>query len=171
MAQLDRSRDEQKIKTRCRARYWRLIFLGNHGEIADDAPRYVFHEVQFWGRLRGHTKYGRKYGHSKDMSSVSRGGGGSSITSVSDISGNVAQLEYQNRKGGIDKKYFKPTEKQRKRQRAHSDVESQISSNTDEYGYRKLPQPNQEKTYQGSVFYCIYYFHPSFFFHFFSFFF
>merc|ERR1712048_1055993 len=49
-AYLAKSDEEQIISVNKKARYWRILLLGNHGEDTDEAPRFVFYEVQFWGR-------------------------------------------------------------------------------------------------------------------------
>eukprot|EP01083_Nonionella_stella_P121567 365303_1 len=56
---LEKTEDEQVIEVNKRARYWRIMFLGNHGEDTDDAPRFVFYEVQFWGRKHSTMNYSK----------------------------------------------------------------------------------------------------------------
>lgn len=48
---LESTDQEQVVDVGKRAgkhRYWRILFLGNHGEDTEEAPRFVFSEVQFW---------------------------------------------------------------------------------------------------------------------------
>lgn len=49
-AYLENTEQEQVVDIGKKARYWRILFLGNYGEDTEDAPRFVFSEVQFWGR-------------------------------------------------------------------------------------------------------------------------
>eukprot|EP01084_Bolivina_argentea_P288006 494240_1 len=74
-AYLEKTDDEQIIKVNKKSRYWRILFLGNHGEDTDDAPRFVFYEVQFWGRRHSTMNYSkaatiRKKGRSKTGSKL-----------------------------------------------------------------------------------------------------
>ena len=58
-AYLEQTEDEQVIEVNKRARYWRILFLGNHGEDTDEAPRFVFYEVQFWGKRHSTMRYSK----------------------------------------------------------------------------------------------------------------
>merc|ERR1712176_425696 len=58
-AYLEKTDNEQVITVNKKARYWRILFLGNHGEDTDDAPRFVFYEVQFWGRKHSTMQYSK----------------------------------------------------------------------------------------------------------------
>ena len=58
-AYLAKTEDEQIISVNKKARYWRIMFLGNHGEDTDEAPRFVFYEVQFWGRRHSTMQYSK----------------------------------------------------------------------------------------------------------------
>ena len=42
---LESSDDEQLIEVNKKARFWRILLLGNHGEDTEEAPRFVFYEV------------------------------------------------------------------------------------------------------------------------------
>ena len=49
--EFDKSSSVQKMEKfdAPKSRYWRLVFLSNHGEMDPMSPRFVFYEVQFWG--------------------------------------------------------------------------------------------------------------------------
>ena len=47
-AYLERTAEEQVVEVGKKSRYWRILFLGNYGEDTEEAPRFVFSEVQFW---------------------------------------------------------------------------------------------------------------------------
>lgn len=49
-AYLEKTSEEQVVEVGKKSRYWRILFLGNWGEDTEEAPRFVFSEVQFWGR-------------------------------------------------------------------------------------------------------------------------
>merc|ERR1719493_695900 len=68
---LESTDQEQVVDVGKRAgkhRYWRILFLGNHGEDTEEAPRFVFSEVQFWGRRHSTMAHSMARQRSQDPS-------------------------------------------------------------------------------------------------------
>ena len=66
---LENNDKEQKIKINQKARYWRVLCLGNYGEDTDEAPRFVFYEVQFWGKTQNNYRSAPTMQYSKKSNS------------------------------------------------------------------------------------------------------